>query len=133
MVLVCWRVETPVVCHSRRRCSITAAVSTGRLDCSSRAGRGTGGAGHQRGKGEQSPVFCGRWSSMSGLGCKGSLRRPGRSEGWRSGTRGGVRVQRFGSRAAGYGQRREEARLNDTVDGLKMAPYQNPSRATRKQ
>jgi hypothetical protein len=27
-------VETPVVCHSRRRCSVTAVVSTGLLDCS---------------------------------------------------------------------------------------------------
>jgi hypothetical protein len=38
----------------------------------------------------------------------------------------------FGSWAAEYGQMREESKLNDTVDGLKMTQYQNLSRATIK-
>jgi hypothetical protein len=31
----------------------------------------------------------------------------------------------------GIGQMRGEARLNDIVDGMKMAQYQNPSRRPR--
>jgi hypothetical protein len=33
----------------------------------------------------------------------------------------------FGGWAAGFWKRRGEARLNDTVNGLKMAQYQHPS------
>jgi hypothetical protein len=68
---------------------------------------------------------------MSGLGRKGSRRRPGLKAGGRA--REEVYMYAgFGGWAAGYWQRRKEARLNDTVDGLKMVQYQNPSRATRK-
>jgi hypothetical protein len=64
---------------------------------------------------------------MSDLGRRGSRRRPGlKAGGW---AREEVYVYAgFG----GLGMGRGEARLNDTIDGLKMAQYQNPSRTTRK-